>query len=1023
MARPVWVTKAGDLGVIAERQFYNLRFNVIDADGGALIYSVVGGSLPSGLSLKDDGFIEGIPTVRKVFIRGVPTDVAEDVVNTFAVRVETTTGDVSDRTFTLTVSGQDIPIITSTTEALGNYFDGTFFEYQLLATDLDNDVLTWEVSNGELPNGLTLDSATGRIFGYINLTTDLAYGEAGWFNTDWDQTPWDFRSQSVNKNFQFTISVTDGKDFALQKYKIYIISKDGMTADNDIVTVDSHDIITADTDNKRIPVLLTTEQDLGVILHDNYFAFKFDGIDFDGDPITYIIFAGDESGYDVDGAGYDSVPFDQGTFEQPPGLELDADTGWFYGYIPEQALLEQQYTIGIRVAKRDDAANYRSRLSLFTFTIIGDLGKFVQWTTDTDLGAIDNGSISELYVNATNGLGRTLFYRLAADYLTGTPEISYYLFTGDASTVTFNVGFDISKLPLVVTVAGAIVTNYTIITSHIVFNTAPINDASISVGVTTGYVSSATSNIYSGGRLPQGLKLLSDGTISGRASFNGFTIDGGYSTFDVLDRRTSSAVTPTTFDTVYTFTVEVFDTQGDISTFKTFSVTVDLVNTVPYDNMYAAALLPQSNRTIWRNLINNSSLINPTDVYRPSDPFFGVSPDVRLLVAAGVYPQTAAVVQAAVANNHYNKKVQLGEIKTARALDSSGNVKYEVVYAEIFDNKATVSGTSSARSLDLGNVSIDGGFSSVIYPNSFINMRREIYDNLTQSNKTSLPDWMSSKQSDGTILGLINAAIICYAKPTKSEAIAFNISRSAGKDLESFNIVLDRYIWDNNTSEYYDVVTESFTASSETTFNKFFTNTIYPLTATVNYAVEVPFSEINARTLSYVAANGLDSVTSGFNTGDTLIFATQENYSISTELAWTNYTSKFDEDVFDSTNFDAVEIIPGYFNTTNERPAVYTMSIDASNIITLTKTTNIVANNRVDVLRGGLKYGGVSLFLDPSVKSGNTSPNYSRMGDITDGEQTTFDNNGTKFFEFKDVYAVPDIGDAYIKWPQLGVFE
>jgi hypothetical protein len=1023
MARPVWVTKAGDLGVIAERQFYNLRFDVTDADGGALTYRVVGGSLPSGLSLKDDGFIEGIPTVRKVFIRGVPTDVSEDVINTFAVRVQTTTGDVSDRTFTLTVSGQDIPVITSTTEALGNYFDGTFFEYQLLATDLDNDVLTWAVSNGVLPNGLTLDAATGLISGYINLTTDLAYGESGWINTDWDQTPWDFRAQSVNKNFQFTISVTDGKDFALQKYKIYIISKDGMTADNDIVTVDSSGIITADTDNKRIPVLLTTELDLGVILHDNYFAFKFDGIDFDGDPIIYTIFAGDESGYDVDGAGFDSLPFDQGTFTRPTGLELDQDTGWFYGYIPEQALLEQKYTIGIRVAKRDDSVNYRSRLTLFTFTIIGDLGKFVQWTTDTDLGIISNGSVSELYVNATNGLGRTLFYRLADNYLAGTPEITYYSFAGNASTDMFNVGFDISKLPVVVTIADIVVTNYTVVTSYIVFDTAPANNAVILVGVTKGFVSSETSNIYSSGELPQGLTLLTDGTISGRVSFNGFTIDGGTSTFDVLDRRTSSAVNPTTIDTVYVFTVEVFDTQGDISTFKTFSITVNLDNAIPYDNMYAAALLPQHDRIKWRDLINNSSLITQTDVYRPTDPFFGVAPDVRLLVAAGVYPETAAAVQAAVEKNHRNKRVQLGEIKTARALDSSGNVKYEVVYAEIFDNKTTATGISAARSLNLGNISIDGGFSSVIYPNSFVNMRRELYDNLTQSNKTSLPDWMSSKQSDGTILGLINAAIICYTKPTKSEAIAFNISRSAGKDLENFNIVLDRYIWDNNGSEYYDTVTDSFTASSETTFNRFLTDTNYTLVATVNYAVEVPFSEINARTVSYVSSRGLDSVTAGFKTGDTLIFATQENYSTPTTLAWANYTSKFDEDAFDSDNFDKVETIPGHFDGTNERTSVYTMSIDASNIITLTKTTSVVANNRVDIQRGGLKYGGASLFLDPSVKSGNTAPNYSRMADITDSAQTTFDNNGTKFFRFKDVYAEPDIGDAYIKWPQVGVFE
>ena len=1022
MARPVWVTKAGNLGVIAERQFYNLRFDVTDPDGGELTFSIVGGVLPSGLSLKDDGFIEGIPTLRKVFVRGVPTDVSEDVDNTFSVRCQTTTGDVSDRTFTLTVSGQDIPIITSTQESLGTFFDGTYFEYQLEATDLDNDVLTWAISNGTLPNGLSLNTATGLISGYINLAVATDYGVSGWFNTDWDQTPWDFRAQSTNKNYQFTASVTDGKDFALRKYKIFIISKDGMTADNDIITVDADNIITADTDSKRNPVLLTTEQDLGIILHDNYFAFKFEGVDFDGDPIIYTIFSGDESGFDVAGAGFDEVPFDQGNFEKPPGLVLAEDTGWFYGYIPAQSLLENTYNIGIRVAKRDDSLVYRSELSLFTFTIIGDLGKFVQWDTPTNVGTIENGAISEFYVSATNGLGRTLHYRLADDFKTGTPLSTNYGFIGDNSTTTFNLGYDISKFPVTATVDGTLTTAFTVSSSEVVFDTAPGNALVVVVSVNTGVVDSTTSDVYSSGKLPQGLTLLDDGLIVGRCSFNGFTIDGGATTFDVIERRTSSATGETSFDTVYSFTVEVFDDLGNISTFKTFFITVALANTVPYDNMYAVALLPQTNRTVWRELINNTTVIDPDDIYRVTDPNFGISSDVRMLVAAGVYPATAADVQSAILRNHFNKRVQLGEVKTATAFDASGNVKYEVVYIEVTDNKATPAGVSTSSSLNLGNVSIAGGFDPVIYPNSFANMRNNIYSNLTQSNKTALPDWMTSKQKNGTILGLVNAAIVCYTKPGQSTKTAFNISR-ASAELSTFDIVLDRYIWDNNLSENYDTVTESFTASAQTTFDKFDIRTVFVKVATVDYAVEVPYSEINGKTLSYITNLGLDSVTSGIINGQTLIFAKQENYSIPTDEAWQRYTSTFDAVGFDSENFDKMELIPGYIDPVNERPAVYTISINSSNIVTLTKTLNVSPSESVDVRRGGLKYGGVSLFLDPSVKNNNTSPDYSRISDISEGALTTFDANGTKFFAYKDVYAEPDTGDAYVKWPQLGVFK
>ena len=1020
MGRPVWVTKAGDLGVIAERQFYNLRLDVTDPDDGALTFSVVGGNLPAGLSIKDDGFIEGIPTIRKVFVRGVPVDVAEDVVNTFCVRVQTETGDVSDRTFTLTVSGQDIPIITTTVDSLGDYFDGTWFEYQLEAVDLDDDPLVWSVSDGELPNGLTLDSATGVISGYIDIAVDELYGLSGWFNTDWDQTPWDFGTQSVNKNYQFTVSVFDGKDYALKTYKIFVISKDGMTADNTVVTADSDNIITADTDNKRMPVLLTEEQDLGLILHDNYFAFKFEGRDFDGDPIQYILFSGDESGFDVLGVGYDSVPFDQGTLESPPGLVLDEDTGWYYGYIPSQALLEQSYQIGIRVVKKNDPDNYRSALKIYTFTIIGDLGKFVQWTTDSYLGEMNNGDISEFYVEATNGLGRTLYYRLADDYGTGTPELDEQTFIGDGSTDYFNIGYDISEFDVTVIVDDVETTAFSVLQSFVVFDTSPAPGALIFVRVNTGAVASADSD-YSAGKLPQGLRLLPNGLISGRASFNGFTIDGGTTTFDVEYRRTSSTTTPTTFDTVFTFTVEVYDSEGDISTYKTFSIKVNLENTVPYDNLYAQALLPAEDKHSLDYILYNTDIIPTENVYRYGDPFFGSAKDIRLLVASGVYPASADEFQSAIENNHYNKRVQLGEIRTARALDSSGNVKYEVVYAVVQDDKITADGVSSSRSLELGNVSISGGFDPVIYPNSFENMRLEVYDALTQVNKQALPTWMTSKQADGTVLGLVNASVLCYTKPGMSEEVAFRIRRS-GVDLSALHIVLDRYIWDKNMSEFYNG--GAFTASAETTFDKYSaTYTELPLVATVDFAVSIPFSDINGRTLSYIAENGgFDFVYTGV-ANKTLIFAKQENYSVDTNTAWERYTSAFDEDGFDSANFDEVEIVPGYFDSTNERSGVYKILVDSNNIVTLVLQQTVDTDERVDVNIGGLTYGGKRLFYDPSVKTGNTVPDYSLLSDESLTDQTTFDGNGTRFFKYKDSYEEPDINDAYIKWPQVGVFE
>lgn len=1014
MGRPVWVTKAGDLGVISERQFYNLRFDVIDPDGGALTYTIVGGNLPSGISLKDDGFIEGTPTIRKVFIRGVPTDVAEDVVNTFAVRVKTETGDVSDRTFSLTVSGQDIPVITTTTEFLGEYFDGTFFEYQLEAVDIDTDPLVWAVSTGELPNGLTLDPSTGLISGHINVAIDEQYGQSGWFNTDWDQRPWDFGTQSISKYYQFTVSVFDGKDYALKAYKIYIISKDGMTADSTVITADNSSIITADTDNKRMPVMLTPEGDLGLFLHDNYFAYKFEGRDFDGDAIEF----------ELVGAGLGS-------------LTLDPYTGWYYGEIPSQALLEISYSLGVRVKKRY-YTDYVSEVSNYTLSVIGDLGKFVKWTTDSDLGEITNGDISEFYVEATNGLGRTLYYRLADDFKAGELDPIDDTYTGDGSTTDFVITttVDISSNDIKVYVDDVLQekdTDWTLEYANtasdqefiVSFIVAPSSSSDILISVYyPDVVDSATSSTHNAGKLPQGLKLLEDGTISGRVAFNGFTLDGATTTFDVEFRRTSSVEVPTTFDTVFTFTVEVYDSTGDISTFKTFSITVNLYNTVPYNNLYALGLISAEDRHSLEYVFSDPSVIDVDNVYRSSDPFFGVSKDIRLLVASGIHPASSDDMQSAVSNAHYNKRVRLGQIKTARALDSSDNVKYEVVYIVVEDSKITDEGVSSGRSLNLGNVSISGGFDPIIYPNSFENMRLEVYDAITQSNKQALPSWMNSKQSDGRVLGHINAAVLCYTKPGKSEEVAFRIRRS-GINLSEFDIVLDRYIWDKNLTENYDLEEESFVASSETTFDKYSaTYTELPLVGTVDFAVETPFFHINQRPLSYISEyGGFDGISSSFVIGKTMVFAKQENYDIDTELAWTDYTSKFDSEGFDSAGYDGSEVIPGYFDSTNERSGIYVISLSTAGLIELTLVQTIDTNEQIVVGPGGSKYGGKRLFYDPSVKVGNTVPDFSLLPEESLRDQTTFDSNGTRFFRFKDIYQEPDVGDSYIKWPQLGVFE
>src|SRR6056300_221476 len=126
MAQPQWVTAAGSLGSVAENIFVNIPVIATDSDGGTVKYILIAGTLPEGVQIKLNGTIEGVPTPF-VRVRGVPTEVSEDVTSTFAIRAyveENGTTRINDRTFSITVTGQDVPIFTTPAGSLGTFYDG-----------------------------------------------------------------------------------------------------------------------------------------------------------------------------------------------------------------------------------------------------------------------------------------------------------------------------------------------------------------------------------------------------------------------------------------------------------------------------------------------------------------------------------------------------------------------------------------------------------------------------------------------------------------------------------------------------------------------------------------------------------------------------------------------------------------------------------------------------------------------------------------------------------------------------------
>jgi hypothetical protein len=155
-------------------------------------------------------------------------------------------------------------------------------------------------------------------------------------------------------------------------------------------------------------------------------------------------------------------------------------------------------------------------------------------------------------------------------------------------------------------------------------------------------------------------------------------------------------------------------------------------------------------------------------------------------------------------HNHYNKRLVLGEVKTAQALNAVGDILYEVVYSDIIDNMKTIPQSVSTIFGD-------------VYPNSLDNMRNRVIDKTGQVS-TELPTWMLSKQPNGNILGFTTAWVIAYTLPGQSNSVAYNISRKFGNTLNKINFVADRYTlqaqftqnWDAEDQRWYPTDITSF---------------------------------------------------------------------------------------------------------------------------------------------------------------------------------------------------------------------
>jgi len=282
-----------------------------------------------------------------------------------------------------------------------------------------------------------------------------------------------------------------------------------------------------------------------------------------------------------------------------------------------------------------------------------------------------------------------------------------------------------------------------------------------------------------------------------------------------------------------------------ISSFKHYAITVKSLAFKPWHNLYCVALPKLSDRENWEDFTADFNTFDQASLYRKNDERFGLQRDIKILVKSGLNPKYVKDYMTVMEKYHYTKELRFGDLKSARAY-INGAVEYEVIYYEIVEI-----GSSTDTLLDL-NTSVVHDFAPIyasngkitvditdgpgqpnytvdmstwdkpydVYPNSFKNMRSTLVTNVGEvvSEAKSLPTWMTTEQTDGSILQYKTVVPLVYVNSGNAERIKFLIKRSKFNP-NNFLFEVDRYEWDTDLTQSFNITTGFYAPRKETTFN------------------------------------------------------------------------------------------------------------------------------------------------------------------------------------------------------------
>ena len=825
MTQPTWQTAAGSLGGYPSGIALNIQLLAIPVlPAVSVTYSLLSGTLHSGLALSALGLISGTPTAT-----------ASDASYTFAVRATDNLGNIRDRTFSIMLSGVAAPYFTTLPGEIMTTSDSLWIELRIeYVNPLPDAPAIIRLVQGRLPPGLEINEA-GLIRGYpappittVNLgslstvasdTSSLTNGITCFSTTGFSANrPVTFAGtalggidlshtyyiKEITGATTFTISESqDGSTFALSTSTgiMDITLLDISVGEPAIITYsftlrlesplgddqESYQIVVQNQNtpisqggpgkapHSRDPVIFNTMPPTYAIETSPDFRYYVlppnDEYGVGGTyPPTSFAFIGEMNSdnffaFKMLGHDFDTDELTYAFQGLPSSLTGDSTTGWITGTPTVNDNIISEFSFQAQVFKKD-AIEFHSATLHFSFRLTNNINGDIVWITPPDLGTMFNGTVSTMRIDAISGV--SLQYALES------------------------------------------------------------------------------------GTLPPNLILQSDGEITGKVAFQ-------------PTNRLLSADDSTEF----TFTVKAAATDfaSVVNSTRTFTVTIEQHFAQPVETLLIRAAPPISGRILLDSLLSSDVLIPPDMIYRPNDSSFGKATNVTFPHAYGIYASSLEEYIAATTKNHYWRALTLGELSTAIARDAQGEIIYEVVYSNVIDNLINPVGTSIPeeivwpRDIDLhlgpwyassteiftswiwnevtvSNMltetdleiltenylvleteqglptyftSLTSGTARILYPNSLPNMTQRVGTDLgiTYDSKL-LPLWMTSQQHNGSTIGFIPAWVICYTKPGFSETIKNNIEQNWKDELGrvyALNMIdfqIDRFMVDKSTTYNYD---------------------------------------------------------------------------------------------------------------------------------------------------------------------------------------------------------------------------